>query len=394
MRILYEALGWGEADNLGGSGRVAQVNARALAARGHQVTFLCTNRRDRRTALYPDTTERITAEEVRVVYLRTTTLPWWPGEFGPHYVHGVAARLRAELAVHDILHLHEYRSHLGAAAARQAARAGVPYVLHPQGTLRPGERSRFLKYVYDRWVGRRLLDGASRIIAGTEREREQIAKAGIPEDRLVVVPNGIDVARFQRLPERGRFRDRHGIPRDAPVVLCVGRLEPNKGQDVLVRSFCEMDVREARLVLIGPDSGLGPRLRRMASACGRQDAVLVTGPLPDDREVVEALVDADVYVQPSRSEAFGMAILEACAASLPLVLSDGCQNAPAFRDRAALVVPCESAAMVDALRRLLEDTALRSRFGAAGRGILEREYALPAVVARLEQVYSEALAEK
>jgi glycosyltransferase involved in cell wall biosynthesis len=306
----------------------------------------------------------------------------------------VAARLRSELAAHDILHLHEYRSHLGAAAATQAADTGIPYVLHPQGTLRPGERSRLLKHVYDRSVGRRLVEAAERIIAGTEREREQIVAAGIPEARVVVVPNGMDVARFERLPDRGRFRDRHGISRDAPLVLCVGRLEANKGQDVLVRAFCELDVPQARLVLIGPNSGMGPRLRRMAAAGGREAAVLVTGPLPDYREVVEALVDADVYVQPSRNEAFGMAILEACAASLPLVLSEGCQNAAAFRDRAALVVPCESGAMAEAVRRLLADPALRARFGAAGRGILGRDFTLPAVAARLEQVYEEAVARK
>lgn len=392
MRILYEALGWGDGDNLGGSGRVAQLNARALAARGHEVTFLCTNRRDRRTALYPREFEAWSAEGVRVVYLRTTTVPWWLGELGPHYVHNAAVRLRDEVALHDVLHLHEYRSHLAGAAAAAARAVGVPYVLHPQGTLRPGDRSRWLKLVYDRFVGRMLVGSARRIIAGTFSEREQIAATGVERARISVIPNGIDLGRFERLPKRGRFRARHGITMDAPLVLCVGRLEANKGQDVLVRAFCGLAHPTARLALIGPDSGLRESLRQIATAAGRADAVVVTGPLPGDEDVVEALVDADIYVQPSRNEAFGQAILEACATARPLVLSDGCQNAAAFRDRAALVVPCTPDALGRAIERLLTDAPMREAYGLAARMILEREFTLSSVALRLEQLYASVVA--
>src|SRR2546428_12043189 len=141
MRILFESLSFGEGDNLGGAGRVTGANARTLAERGHYVTVLCPNRKDKREPLFPDTVEQVTAEGVRVVYLKTTTIPWWPGAFGPHYVHGAGRLLAREVVRHDVVHLCEYRSHLAAAAARAARQARVPYLLHPQGTLRSGEVS-------------------------------------------------------------------------------------------------------------------------------------------------------------------------------------------------------------------------------------------------------------
>jgi glycosyltransferase involved in cell wall biosynthesis len=393
MRILCEALGFGEGDNFGGSVRVARGNARALAARGHHVTFVCTNRMDKRTPLFPETTERVTPEGIRVVYLRTTTMPLWPGAVGPHFVHGAGAWLAREVPSHDVVHLYENRSHLAAATAAAARVAGVPYLLHPQGALRPGDQSRLIKRIYDRWIGGPLVAGAARVIAGNRAELAQLREAGATPEQALVVPSGVDLARFDALPERGRFRTRHGIAPDAPMILCVGRLEYNKGQDILLEAFCTLGHPDAVLVFVGPDYGLEFQLRQTAAGAGRAATVVFTGPITGDREVLETFVDADVFVQPSRNEQFGMAILEACAVSRPMVLTEGCQIADAFRDEAALVVPCDSGAMAAALGRLLGDHDLRVRFGAAARAILERNYTLPAVAAQLEAVYAAVIAE-
>ena len=358
-----------------------------LVARGHEVTFLCTNRIDRREALYADTVERVTEDGIRVVYLRTTTIPWWPGSFGPHYVHGLRARLDRELAQHDVAHLHEYRSALAGGLGAAARRQGIPYVLQPQGTLRPGERNQRLKWLYDRWIGQSLLDGAGCLIAATAREQKLFSDSGVELQRTEVVPNGLELLRFDPLPERGRFRDRWGIPPDLQMVLFVGRLDLTKGPDLLVDAFCRLDDPRAVLVLIGPDHGLADKIREMVTEAGREDSVVLTGPLPEDHEVLEALVDSDIFVQPSRFEAFGMSILEACAASRPLLLSQACQNSDAFKDRAALVVPCTVAGLADGLRKLLDDEGMRTRYGAEAHAILEEEYTLPTVAAQLEAIY-------
>ncbi len=387
MRLLFESLGYGEGDNLGGSSRVAAANAQTLAARGHEVTFLCTNRIDRREALYTDTVERVMEDGIRVVYLRTTTIPWWPGSFGPQYVHGLRARLDRELAQHDVAHLYEYRSALAWGVAAAARRQGVPYVLQPQGTLRTGERSKRLKWVYDRWIGRNLIDGAGCLVAGTTREQQQFVDSGVELERTVVVPNGLKLSGIDPLPKRGSFRAKWGISPKVPMILSVGRLELTKGQDILVEAFCQIDEPGAVLILVGPDHGLMDQLRRMVREAGREDSVILTGPLPEDHEVLEALVDSDIFVQPSRSEAFGMAILEACAASRPLLLSQACQNSDAFKDRAALVVTCTAAGLASGLQQLLEDEGLRARYGAEARVILKEKYTLPIVADRLQTIY-------
>src|SRR5439155_24758926 len=148
----------------------------------------------------------------------------------------------------------------------------------------------------------------------------------------------------------------------------------------------------AMYAVVGPDYGFSDRLRDIAEELGLQSRFVLTGALPQASEVMEAMVDDDVFVLPSRHEGFGQVILEACLASNPMVLSTGVNSAADFADRAALVVPPEPSALAGAVNRLLNDPDLRERFGAEGRRMLDQEYRIEAVAAKLERVYESAIA--
>jgi len=161
--------------------------------------------------------------------------------------------------------------------------------------------------------------GHRRVLAVSERAREEVAADyGVPRERIAVVYNGVDLARFHpahRATLGPRARRLLGIPDGRPVCVAIGSGFRRKGFDLLMRLWREARPRDAILVLVGDDERLG-RWRREAAELG--GGVLVTGPRDDVEAVLAA---ADVVCVPSRQEAFGNVVLEACAAGVPVVTS-------------------------------------------------------------------------
>lgn len=171
------------------------------------------------------------------------------------------------------------------------------------------------------WLEARALGpaGHRRVLAVSRRVRDEVvADYGASPARVEVVYNGVDLVRF-RPDDRSHLgaatRAALGLPPAAPVCIAIGTGFRRKGFDLLLRLWREARPRDAFLVLVGGDERLG-RWREEAQALGGR--VLVTGA----RDDVEALLAAaDVLVLPSRQEAFGNVVLEACAAGVPVVTS-------------------------------------------------------------------------
>jgi glycosyltransferase involved in cell wall biosynthesis len=151
-------------------------------------------------------------------------------------------------------------------------------------------------------------------------------------------------------------------------------------------------VPDAVLVVVGDGPhGLVDRLHADAASLGIAADVLWTGFLAgDDKDA--ALADADVFVLPSRSENFGLAVAEAMAAGLPVIVSDrvGIHDEIAAAS-AGLVVRCDAGDLARAMARLLTDPGLRARLGAAARSLARRNYSSHAVTTRLIGAYDSIL---
>jgi glycosyltransferase involved in cell wall biosynthesis len=176
-------------------------------------------------------------------------------------------------------------------------------------------------------------------------------------------------------------------PFDSPILGSLGRLDRQKGYDVLLRAL--MEVPDAALVLVG-DGSARVRLEAMTSELGLSDRVLFTGWDPNPRRWLTAF---DVFVLPSRFEGLPLAIVEAMLARLPVVATDVGSVAEAVTHNVTglLVQPDDGVALARALRSLLENSGRTSRMGAVGR-----EHALrftPAAMARsYERLYQELAA--
>lgn len=223
------------------------------------------------------------------------------------------------------------------------------------------------------WPIRAAYGRADRFACVSSAIEAEVLRSGVPRDRVMYLPHSVDTSLFAPAApdERAASRDALGLPAGGVVAVFVGRLSREKGVMDLLEAWRSMDVPGARLVLIGPDMpghpwDAGAPARAFVAGNRLQESVRFTGSLPPV-EVARWLRAADVAVQPSHFEAFGISAAEAMAAGLPVVASDvgGLKDFVENDVNGVRVPPQDAAALREALRRLLSDAALRARLGAA-----------------------------
>ena len=383
----------------GGPYQATRGMCKALAIRGHQVTLYTTNIvgqgsmlpfHNRTQTLDVPTSQPVPLDGYEVWYFSVR----WPTRwcFSP----GLARALVRTVANYDIVHIHSLYLFPTQVTAYLCRRCGVPYLMRPHGTLDPylRRRSRVKKWVYDRLLQRRDLDQAAAIHYTTEEERE-LVKSLCFRAPGIVVPLGIDLSEFDELPRYGVFRDKYLDGWTGHVILYLGRINFKKGFDLLIPAFAEVCRRrdDVRLVVVGHDDppSYGAQVRRWVSEAGIGDRVIFTGPLfGEDKKA--ALADADLWVLPSYSENFGIAVIEAMACGLPVIISNKVNlHQDVTQAKAGIVIDCDAGQLAKAILRLLDSPAERQRVGENGRRLARQSFSLEALGLRLEQAYQKII---
>jgi glycosyltransferase involved in cell wall biosynthesis len=208
-------------------------------------------------------------------------------------------------------------------------------------------------------------------------------EAGFPPERFMWIPNGVDAAPY-RVPVRAQVRERFGVAPDERLLLTVGNLIPVKNHALLLRvSRALVDRGITHRLWIAGEGPERPSLERRVRELGLASHVQLLGAAPD---LVARYAAADVFVLSSRFEGMPNAILEACAAGLPIVTT-AVGEAPAMSQRCGLVVPeGDDRAMTAAIAQLLDDPDRRARLAAEARRTAE-QFAWPAVVEQYSRVF-------
>jgi len=210
---------------------------------------------------------------------------------------------------------------------------------------------------------RRNLRRAARVVTTSRYSQGRaVAAYGLAPERVVTVPEGIDLGAWRGLPA-----PRRGGP---PTILSVARQYPRKNTRTLLAALPLVRRRlpGARLRIVGGGPEL-PALRRMTADLGLDGAVTFLGPVARDADVRREYARADLFCLPSLQEGFGIVFLEAMAAGLPVVAgaAGAVPEVVPHGEAGLLVPPSDTHALADALATLLADGALRRRMGAAGR---------------------------
>jgi glycosyltransferase involved in cell wall biosynthesis len=376
MRVLHATAYYAPAFVYGGPPRSIHGLCRALLGAGVDVEVFTTDANGR-GALPPRVTQAGAYDGVPVRYFPRA----WPA--APIGSHALAAAIGAALPQADLLHIHGLWNRVVWAAAREARRAGVPYVLSPRGMLESAALTHrsLRKRVAWTLVERATIDGAALLHATSQGEYDTL-RALCPSADVALVPNGVDI------PPAGPAGARE------PVIAFIGRLHPIKRLDLLVEAFVRLRAsgRTARLVVAGPDEA-GLRVPLTAAAGGAAAAIDWQGTV-NDEEKAALLARATALVVCSDSESFGLSAAEAMAAGVPVVVTRTCPWPDVERHRAGFWVEQQPEAIAAALATLLDDADAANAMGARGRALIEQKYRWPVVAAELARCYGRVVPDR
>ena len=376
-------------DPFGGPVTVVRSISKELAKR-HEVVVYTTTALDPKHDFSPGEEE---VDGYRVVcFPRTFRQLCYTGVFGTLSLSlNMMKALKENLKDFDIVHCHSWQQFPDVVVCHYATKYVVPYVLQTHGSI-PRIGKKFRKITYDVIFGHRVLNSASKVIALSQVEVEQYRQMGVPEEKIAIIPNGIDLSEYADLPPKGCFKKKFGIKEDERIVLYLARIHKIKGVDILVRAFANVikKLDDVRLVVVGPDDGYLGELETLIKALKMENNVLIAGPLYG-RDKLEAYVDADVYVLPSRYEIFGMTVLESVACGTPVILTGNCGIAEYFRDKTGLVVKTDSPSNLQGtLLEMLINREKQKDFRESCKPVIQK-FSISETVSKLEKVYEKVV---
>lgn len=291
-----------------------------------------------------------------------------------------------------LLHIHTVFSYASTAAAMIARARGVPYIVRPLGVLnRWGMENRrpFLKRLSFAVIEKHILKHAAAVHYTSEQERIE-AEELCPGTNAVILPNPVRISgKVERLANVSPSG-----PPGKPVILFMSRVDQKKGLDLLIRAFAGVRRRFPDSVLVVAGSGdaiLEKSLRLLAENERVAGAVHWAG-FVSGAAKQELLGQADVFVLPSYSENFGVAVVEAMAAGLPVVISDQTGIHPVVaQSGAGLITSCSVASLSQALLEVLADPVASKAMGERGRRVAVTEFSIPVVSEKLVSLYRSIL---
>ena len=321
---------------------------------------------------------------------QATILPCWNQRWylpAPHFL-----KVHRIVAWADVIHLMNHWTLLNAWVYLVARWQRKPYVICSAGALKVYGRSSILKRLYNRLVGHSILKNARALIAITQDEVAFFQQMDIPEKKIFHIPNGVWKKDFSFQDER-LFRDTYKLG-EAPFVLFVGRLNPVKGPDILLKAFTKVAKRfpEFHLVLMGPDGGMQEELKAWIINNGLSEKAHLVGYAGGDMKS-SAYHGADLLVVPSRQEAMSIVALEAGICGTPVLLSDQCGFESLAEEGGGKITSIDIEHMAESVETLLEDRAALAQMGSRAKKYVSENFSWSIAAKSHLELYKKILPE-
>lgn len=298
----------------------------------------------------------------------------------------------------EIVHSYNFYSNVFAIPA--AKMAGVPVTIasiRDQGVyLSP------LQKKVQKWA----CGFADKILVNAGSIRDWLLDEGYAPEKIDIIRNGIDLTRYPRRAAPSPIRAELGLPADAPLVMMLSRLNPQKGVDDFIKAaaLIKLQMPNVRFLIIGErlqhrdghfqqDTSYHRQLHDLALNLGVDDRLIFTGHRTD---VPEILAEGAVSVLPSHSEGLSNTLLESMAAGLPVVATQVGGNAELVQDgiNGFLIPPQSPATLAHVILRILQDKPLATRFSQAARARASEYFSMERMVQDTQALYAAQLQER
>lgn len=297
----------------------------------------------------------------------------------------------------DVIHIHDARSFQGIMAFLMGSAKSIPWVFQPHGSYLLSSQERYgvgiveiIKKILDKLISNRICRGAAKIIALSKAEAEKYRALGLSEEKITIIPNGIDMSKYANLPPKGLFKKKLGIPEDMKVILYLGRVHRSKGIDLLIRAheylIKKRGLKDAVLVIAGPDDGYLSEARSLAMSLNVSASILFTGFIGEEDKLA-ALADAEVFVTPS-FYGFPVTFLEACAAGVPIVTTTRGDVLEWIDGNVGFVTQPSPQDLAEHIYSIVSNEAMRREFS---KNCVKtaHDFSIERIVSKLEETYQE-----
>ena len=255
MKILQVVPYFYPAYAFGGPVKVAYSISKELVKRGHSVTVYTTD--------VTSQTERLSGprimdvDGIEVHYMRNLSMA--PVKMSNLFLSPeLIWTCKSEIGKFDVIHLHEFTTFQNAVVSQYARKAGVPYVLQTHGSIHISGRRR-RKLLFNALFGNEILKHASKVIALSSVENLHYKSVGIPDYKIVIIPNGIDLSDYADLPPKGSFKEKFNIQDETKVIVYLGRISALKGLSFLITAYAylvkTLKCDDTLLLIAGSDDG-------------------------------------------------------------------------------------------------------------------------------------------
>jgi len=303
----------------------------------------------------------------------------------------------------DIIHLHSFRNFQCDIGYLFCKLKKIPYLLTAHGTIRAEEElsskfslSKLIRRFYDEFIGHHIIHDAARLICVTESEKWHFLSFNSNEDKISIIPNGINTNYFQKNEKFGlEFRDKYNI--HDKFILSVGRLNHLKGFDFLINAFGRLINKfpEIKLVIVGYDFGYKKHLQQLINTLKLQNSIIFINKLVG-KNLLGAYSAASLYIQPSRYEVFGMAALEAASCGAPVIVTKvgGLKDLFQHGTNGFIVNFNDINSIENISSDLLSNESLSKQIGFNSRKNIEEIFNWDIIGMKLEKLYKNAIGSK
>ncbi|MGF7119189.1 glycosyltransferase [Methanobacterium oryzae] len=374
MKILQITPVYYPAISFGGIVEVVYHISTILTENGHEVTVYTTD---------ADKKARIKVNNLNnVYYFRniSNVLAWKFRLFLPIKMYYYMWK---NMENYDVIHIHDFRTLITVMAVYFARKRNIPCILEPHGSITSDISQRSMKIIFDLFFSKMIISSCDKILALNETEKQKCIEKGASPENIEIVPNGINLKDYIKLPNKGKFRELYGL-KDEKILLYLGRIHESKGLDILIRAFSELSkLSNINLVIVGPDDGHLSHLKKLCNELEITDKVLFTGPI-FGKNKLSAYVDADIFVTPL-FYGFPLTFLESMACGIPIITTNNGDYICGINNKIGYVVH-DLKGLEDAIYKILIDDKLKLKLSKNAKKEITK-YDWSVITKNIEKIY-------